>query len=106
MKKPTPPRDNAKDDLNNDNVTAAKPQKADNAPLQPNENLKAANDNGHVPPMTEAQAAAYLGLSTDALRNRRHNRRGPRFKNFDGAIRYLKSDLDDYIDGCSVAVNR
>ena len=106
MKKPTPPRDDAKDDLNKKGIAPAIMPEADVPKPNPEEKPISANDNVYVPPMTEADAAAYLGLSTDALRNRRHNGRGPRFLNFDGAIRYLKADLDAYIESCKVKFKR
>ena len=106
MKKPTPPRDDAKDELNQKGIAPASMPEADIPTPSPEEKPNSANDNVYVPPMTEAEAAAYLGLSTDALRNRRHNGRGPRFLNFDGAIRYLKSDLDDYIEMSKVKFKR
>jgi hypothetical protein len=60
-------------------------------------------DNPHSPeitsgaPLTETDAALRLGLKVATLRAWRHQRRGPVFVQLGRAIRYLQSDLDDFL---------
>ncbi len=49
------------------------------------------------PLFTEAQAARYLRRSVSSLRRGRRNGTGPGFVRFGRSIRYLRSQLDDYI---------
>ena len=48
-------------------------------------------------PMTELDAATRLGLKVATLRAWRHQGKGPAFLRFGRAIRYLASDLDDFV---------
>jgi len=48
-------------------------------------------------PMTEHKAATRLGLKVATLRAWRHQGKGPAFLRFGRAIRYLASDLDDFM---------
>lgn len=48
--------------------------------------------------LTETDAAARLGLKVATLRAWRHQRRGPAFVRFGRAIRYLASDLDEFVN--------
>ena len=52
--------------------------------------------------MNEIEAADQLGLSVATLRAWRHRGTGPQFVRFGRAVRYLPSDLDQFIDGCRV----
>lgn len=47
--------------------------------------------------MIETEAASLLGLSVKTLRAWRCHGRGPRFVKFGRAVRYLRSDLDEFI---------
>jgi hypothetical protein len=48
-------------------------------------------------PLTEAEAAARLGLKVATLRAWRHRARGPAFVRFGRSIRYLVADLDEFV---------
>jgi predicted DNA-binding transcriptional regulator AlpA len=47
--------------------------------------------------LTESDAAARLGLKVATLRAWRHQRRGPAFVRLGRAIRYLSSDLEEFL---------
>jgi excisionase family DNA binding protein len=47
--------------------------------------------------VTELEAATFLGLSVATLRQWRHRGTGPRFMRFGRAVRYLLSDLDEFV---------
>ncbi|MEE1296957.1 MAG: helix-turn-helix domain-containing protein [Bifidobacterium sp.] len=47
--------------------------------------------------MTTAEAAAYLGVSENALGVRRHNDSGPTYLKRGRFIRYRKSDIDAWL---------
>ncbi|MEO7270425.1 MAG: helix-turn-helix domain-containing protein [Vicinamibacterales bacterium] len=51
----------------------------------------------HNTPLTEADAADRLGLKVATLRAWRHQHRGPVFVRLGRAIRYLASDVDDFL---------
>jgi predicted DNA-binding transcriptional regulator AlpA len=48
-------------------------------------------------PLTEAEAAARLGLKIATLRAWRHRGKGPAFVRLGRAIRYLAIDVDEFI---------
>ena len=48
-------------------------------------------------PLTEAEAAARLGLKVATLRAWRNQGRGPAYLRFGRAIRYLAADIDDFL---------
>jgi excisionase family DNA binding protein len=48
-------------------------------------------------PMTESEAAARLGMKVATLRAWRHQGRGPAFLRLGRAIRYLSSDVDEFV---------
>jgi len=48
--------------------------------------------------LTESDAATRLGLKVATLRAWRHQRRGPAFVRLGRAIRYLASDLDEFLE--------
>lgn len=48
-------------------------------------------------PLTEAVAAARLGLKVATLRAWRHQGRGPAFVRLGRAIRYLSGDVDQFL---------
>jgi hypothetical protein len=48
-------------------------------------------------PLTEMDAAGRLGLKVATLRAWRHQRRGPAFVRLGRAVRYLPSDLDEFL---------
>ncbi len=47
--------------------------------------------------VTEIQAAEFLGLSVATLRQWRFRGKGPNFMRFGRAVRYLPSDLDEFV---------
>jgi hypothetical protein len=47
--------------------------------------------------LTEADAAARLGLKVATLRAWRHRSKGPAFVRLGRAIRYLATDLDEFL---------
>jgi excisionase family DNA binding protein len=49
-------------------------------------------------PLTETEAAARLGLKVATLRAWRHQGRGPVFVRLGRAIRYLASDLEEFLN--------
>lgn len=53
-------------------------------------------------PLTELQVAQRLGLSVATLRAWRHRGTGPRFLRFGRAVRYLQSDVDEFIRASAV----
>jgi predicted site-specific integrase-resolvase len=62
------------------------------------------DNNGSVPdrpaasePLTEAEAAARLGLKIPTLRAWRHRGVGPAFVRLGRAVRYLPSDIERYL---------
>jgi predicted site-specific integrase-resolvase len=48
-------------------------------------------------PLTESHAATRLGLKVATLRAWRHKGRGPAFVRLGRAIRYLATDIDDFL---------
>ena len=50
-----------------------------------------------VEPLTEVEAAGRLGLKVATLRAWRHQRRGPAFVRLGRAIRYLPTDIDEFL---------
>ena len=48
-------------------------------------------------PLTETEAAGRLGLKVATLRAWRHQGRGPAFVRLGRAIRYLRSDIDEFL---------
>ncbi|GMV70290.1 MAG: hypothetical protein AMXMBFR77_01290 [Phycisphaerales bacterium] len=53
--------------------------------------------------MDTRQAAAYLGLSTQRLEIWRCRGGGPVYHKMDNAVRYKRSELDDFMAGLRVA---
>ena len=58
------------------------------------------------PPQNEIQAAAYLGVAVQTLRNWRHLRKGPPYVKLSpgprGRIVYLVEDLQNYLEQCRI----
>ena len=52
--------------------------------------------------MNEIEAAERLGLSVATLRAWRHRGKGPRFVRLGRAVRYLPTDLAEFIRACGV----
>jgi excisionase family DNA binding protein len=50
-----------------------------------------------IEPLTESEAAARLGLKIATLRAWRHQGKGPAFLRLGRAIRYLQTDLDEFV---------
>ena len=48
-------------------------------------------------PMTESEAASRLGLKVATLRAWRHQGRGPAYLRLGRAVRYLASDIDEFL---------
>lgn len=55
------------------------------------------NDTTGIQPLTESEAAARLGLKVATLRAWRHQGRGPAYVRLGRAVRYLATDVDDFI---------
>ena len=53
--------------------------------------------------LTERQVAEQLGLSVATLRAWRHRGKGPRFLRLGRSVRYLPSDVDEFV--CASAVD-
>jgi excisionase family DNA binding protein len=49
-------------------------------------------------PLTESEAAVRLGLKVATLRAWRHQGRGPAYVRLGRAVRYLSSDIDEYLN--------
>ena len=56
--------------------------------------------------LTEAEAARELGVSAAVLRSWRAHGRGPRFRKFGRAVRYLRDDLEIFIEASAVSPER
>ena len=52
--------------------------------------------------LAEGEVAKYLGLSVATLRAWRQQRRGPRFVRFGQAVRYLRRDVERFIEKSTV----
>ncbi len=52
--------------------------------------------------LTEREVAERLGLSVATLRAWRHRGKGPRFLRLGRAVRYLPSDVDDFVRASAV----
>jgi len=50
-----------------------------------------------IRPLTEADAAARLGLKVATLRAWRHQGRGPAYVRLGRAIRYLEADIEEFL---------
>jgi len=55
-------------------------------------------------PVTDIQAARYLGLAPQTLRNMRCQRRGPNYLKFGRAIRYRIEDLEDFKNNSLISI--
>lgn len=55
-----------------------------------------------APALTEREVAELLGLSVATLRAWRHRGKGPRFLRLGRSVRYLPSDLDDFVRSSAV----
>ena len=64
--------------------------------LENNETVILTSSAGNEP-LTEADAAARLGLKVATLRAWRHQGKGPTFVRLGRAIRYLASDIDEFL---------
>ncbi len=56
---------------------------------------------GQIKLLTTRQAAERLGLSPRTLERYRVTGEGPRFKKIGRWVRYVPSDLDEWLDGCT-----
>lgn len=56
--------------------------------------------------VSEREAALFLGLAIRTLQNRRWRGLPPRFMRMGRSIRYRLSDLEAYMDGCTVEPRR
>jgi excisionase family DNA binding protein len=52
--------------------------------------------------LTERQVAEHLGLSVATLRAWRHRGKGPRFLRLGRSVRYLPSDVDEFVRASTV----
>jgi predicted DNA-binding transcriptional regulator AlpA len=48
--------------------------------------------------ISEDEAAAHIGISPHTLRQWRTQKRGPAYRKFGRFVRYLRADLDDYLN--------
>lgn len=55
------------------------------------------NDANGIQPLTESQAAARLGLKVATLRAWRQKGKGPAYVRLGRAVRYLMTDVEDFI---------
>lgn len=53
--------------------------------------------------VNEKQAAAYLGLAVQTLRNRRFLRKPPTYYKVGCAVRYRVRDLEAYLSSCRIS---
>jgi predicted DNA-binding transcriptional regulator AlpA len=63
-----------------------------------------AGANNHILyPLDEKEAARFLGLSIQTLRNWRHLRKGPAYLKVGGrAVRYRLEDLESFLGQCKI----
>ena len=59
--------------------------------------LTQTNDTNEIQPLTESEAAARLGLKVATLRAWRQKGRGPAYVRLGRAVRYLTTDIDDFL---------
>ena len=59
--------------------------------------LTQTNDGSGSHPLTESEAAARLGLRVATLRAWRNQGRGPAYVRLGRAIRYLTTDIEDFL---------
>jgi excisionase family DNA binding protein len=52
--------------------------------------------------LTERQVAEQLGLSVATLRAWRHRGKGPRFLRLGRSVRYLPSDVDEFVQASAI----
>ena len=65
--------------------------------LLENDRTSTAASTNPADPLSEVDAAGRLGLKVATLRAWRHQRRGPAFVRLGRAIRYLSSDIDEFL---------
>jgi excisionase family DNA binding protein len=58
------------------------------------------------PTLTEQEAATYLAVTRHALRAWRLQCRGPAFHKLGRSVRYLSSELDEWLNACKVPQRR
>ena len=60
----------------------------------------------HQKTLNDIEAASYLGLAVQTLRNWRHRSKGPAYIKLSpgprGRVVYLQEDLDAYRSGCRI----
>ena len=61
-----------------------------------------ATGSGTTRALTEREVADLLGLSVATLRAWRHRGKGPRFLRLGRSVRYLPSDVDDFVRSSTV----
>lgn len=59
--------------------------------------LTQTNDTNGIQPLTESEAATRLGLKVATLRAWRQKGKGPAYVRLGRAVRYLMTDVDDFI---------
>lgn len=52
--------------------------------------------------INEKEAATYLGLAVQTLRNRRFTRQPPPYLKLGKSVRYQIQDLDEYLASCRI----
>jgi excisionase family DNA binding protein len=58
------------------------------------------------PKLSNTDAAAYLGISPKTLNDWRSAGRGPDYLKIGTLVRYRQSDLDAYLERCTVRTSR
>jgi predicted DNA-binding transcriptional regulator AlpA len=61
-----------------------------------------ANSTRRMTALTERQVGEQLGLSVATLRAWRHRGKGPRFLRLGRSVRYLPSDVDEFVRASAV----
>ncbi|MEA1945993.1 MAG: helix-turn-helix domain-containing protein [Thermodesulfobacteriota bacterium] len=50
------------------------------------------------PPLNDVEAAKFLGVATQTLRNWRHQRKGPPYLKISRSVRYRLDDLENFMN--------
>jgi excisionase family DNA binding protein len=70
--------------------------------MKPQETTARDQTRGTARALTEREVAELLGLSVATLRAWRHRGKGPRFLRLGRSVRYLPSDVNDFVRASAV----
>ena len=70
--------------------------------MNPQETTARDQTRGTTRALTEREVAELLGLSVATLRAWRHRGKGPRFLRLGRSVRYLPSDVDEFVRASAV----